>query len=642
MTSAPLGRTSPATALLRRLAPFAALFLAVSTLVRLTLAARVAADIGLAPFALALAVGALRDLAVMGIALLPVAIWWIILPTRWQGRAFDVWMSVIGFVNFAVLLLVVSIAEHLFWTEFTTRFNFIAVDYLIYTQEVIGNIRESYPLGPAFAGVVAIGLSISLLARRRIRPAPDGVPLARRAIIGLAAIAIALAGGFAVSRAAMPDLPNAYAEEVGGNGPLGFVEAFFANEIRFRQLYATLPDTEASQRAGRLLEQNGGRIERTGDTVTRTILSTGTPRRDNIVIVVMESMSAEFMGAYGSTLGLTQNLDRLAAESLFFANTYATGTRTVRGLEALTLSVPPTPGQSIIRRPDNGNLFSLGSVLADHGYDIAFVYGGFGFFDNMNAFYKANGFRIVDRGQMSKEEIGFANAWGVSDEDLFARVLKEADTQSATGRPFLQIVMTTSNHRPYTFPPGRVAAIRYPARHGGVYYADLAIGGFVEAARKKPWFADTLFVFVADHTASAAGLYGLDLDRYRIPMMIWAPGRLKPVRSETLASQIDLAPTLLGLLDLPYRSRFYGRDLRTAPEASARTFVSTYEKVGMTRGEETAILEPGRALDARHGVDRVPVGAIAPDLVADTIAIYQYASDWRRHSARIDSRVPPP
>jgi phosphoglycerol transferase MdoB-like AlkP superfamily enzyme len=636
-------RTSPAVlALVRRLAPFAALFLIVSTLVRLTLAARVMPEIGLVPFLDALLFGAIRDLAVLGVALVPVIVWWIILPSRWQGRAFDRWMTIVGFTNFAVALIVVSIAEHLFWTEFTTRFNFIAVDYLVYTQEVIGNIRESYPVGWALAAVGVAGLVILFLTVHRLRPAFDGVPFTRRAMIGVASLVLVATCMLAVGRGVDPDLPNAWADEVAGNGPLGFVQAFLSNEIRFRQLYPILPDDEVQARVTALLTASGGRIERTGDTLTRVIEASGTPRRDNIVVVVMESMSAEFLASFGNRQGLTPNLDRLAGEGLNFANTYATGTRTVRGLEAITLAVPPTPGQSIVRRPNNAGLYSLGSVLADQGYDTAFLYGGFGFFDNMNAFYAANGFRIVDRGTLSKDEIRFANVWGVSDEDLFARALKEADAADTAGRPFLHLVMTTSNHRPYTFPDGAVDVQRFPGRLGGVVYADRAIGGLVEAARAKPWFAHTIFVFVADHTASAAGRFGLDLERYRIPMIVWAPGRIAPQHVDALASQVDLAPTLMGLLNLSYRSRFYGRDLLATPAEAARAFVSTYEKVGMTRAAETSILEPGRKFDARKGVDRVPPSGISADLIADTTAIYQYASDWRRHSQRIDSRLSAP
>ena len=115
----------------------------------------------------------------------------------------------------------------------------------------------------------------------------------------------------------------------------------------------------------------------------------GSEQRLNVVLISIESMGAEFLGAYGDKRGLTPNLDRLAKESLWFSKVYATGNRTVRGLEALSLSLPPTPGQSIVRRPNNANLFTLGSVFEDKGYDAIFAYGGYGYFDNMNAYFEA-------------------------------------------------------------------------------------------------------------------------------------------------------------------------------------------------------------------------------------------------------------
>ena len=137
---------------------------------------------------------------------------------------------------------------------------------------------------------------------------------------------------------------------------------------------------------------------------------------------------------YGDARGLTPNLDRLAGESLWFANVYATGNRTVRGLEALALALPPTPGQSIVRRPDNGVLFSLGSVFEDKGYGVLFAYGGYGYFDNMNAFFDANDYRAVDRRDIPSGRIEFANVWGVADEHLYDQVLDEIEREKAANR----------------------------------------------------------------------------------------------------------------------------------------------------------------------------------------------------------------
>lgn len=627
--------------LLLRLAPFAAVFFLATTLVRASLVVRARLDTGDWPLGLgrAFATGLWFDLAVFGCFALPLVAWWTVWPARRHGGPVDRWVTRLGFFLFLMLTGFTAIGEELFWTEFATRYNFIAVDYLVYTHEVVGNIRESYPVGPLLGGLAAIGLAVTWALRRRLLPPPVAAPFRRRLAVGLA-VALAVGAAQAVTRIEWAEAGrDALADEIGKNGTYALFHAFWHNEIDYERFYRTLPADEMRTRVRRLLAGPNQRFESGApdDDTRLTRVATGAAeKRKNVVIVVMESMGAEYMAHFGNPRGLTPNLDRLADEGLFFARTFATGTRTVRGLEAVTLSVPPTPGQSILRRPDNGDLFSIGSVFADLGYDRRFVYGGFGYFDNMNAFYRANGFETVDRADMPSAEIRFANVWGVSDQDLFARVLKEADRSVAAGRPFLSIVMTTSNHRPFTFPEGEIDAPQ-KTRESGVRYADHAIGRFVEAARGKPWFADTVFVFVADHTAGSAGKVELALSKYHIPMIVWAPGFVPPRRHDGAVSQIDLAPTLLELLGVEYRSRFYGRDVLADPAAEGAVYVSTYQKVALVRGDQAAVLEPNRKVTGIVAGRPVAEKDLAEDLVRDAAALYQFASQWRVHSARIPS-----
>ena len=287
----------------------------------------------------------------------------------------------------------------------------------------------------------------------------------------------------------------------------------------------------------------------------------------------MESMSARFMGAYDPKSQLTPYLDRFSKEGIFFRNMYATGTRTVRGLEAVTLSVPPTPGQSIIRRPNDDNLYSIGSVLQASGYKRSFLYGGHAYFDNMKAFYEANGFDIFDEPGLPKNEISFSNAWGICDEDLFHLAIREADRSYSDKRPFLQIVMTTSNHRPYTFPAGKID-LAPGEREGAIKYSDYAVGQLIKNSENKPWFANTLFVFVADHNASVGGGVDVPVADYLIPGIIYNPKLLSPQVVDTLGSQIDIVPTLLNLMGISYENHFFGHDLLHTTDE--RAFISNY------------------------------------------------------------------
>lgn len=432
------------------------------------------------------------------------------------------------------------------------------------------------------------------------------------------------------------------------------VRAFFNNEIDYRRFYAMEDEARVNNRVRDLVASSRARfIGKLPGDITRDIVDAATPVRMNVVLVTIESLSASFMSHFGNRLELTPNLDALADQSLFFANMLATGTRTVRGLEAVTLSVPPTPGQSILRRPGSDKLFSLGSVLRDHGYSTTYLYGGDGYFDNMNAFFSANGYRVVDRKSFTPSEVSFSNAWGVCDEDLFARTLREADASFAKSQPFFQHVMTVSNHRPYTYPMGRIAPPHGGAglqdrtltsyieqtREGGVKYTDYAIGKFLEQARQKPWFKDTLFVFVADHTASSAGKIEVNPSAYHIPALFYAPGLIAPRRVNRLVSQIDIAPTILGVLHMSYRSRFVGED-QSGESGPERAFISNYQKVGLVRSEGLVLLGPRRDVTGFRDGRIVRATEIDAALRSDAIAYYQHASRWQQRFGGTDSIVP--
>jgi phosphoglycerol transferase MdoB-like AlkP superfamily enzyme len=348
------------------------------------------------------------------------------------------------------------------------------------------------------------------------------------------------------------------------------------------------------------------------------------------VLVTIESFSAKYMGSNGDGRNLTPNLDALRKQSLYFNNFYATGTRTDRGLEAITLAIPPTPGRSIVKRIGRESGFaSLGQQLSAVGYDSVFVYGGRGYFDNMNAFFSGNGYRVVDQSSVDEAEIHFKNAWGMADEDLYRQTLKLADADYARQQPFLLQLMTTSNHRPYTYPDNRIDIKSGNGRDGAVKYTDYAIGQFLEQARQKPWFDNTIFIFVADHTAGSAGKEDLPITNYQIPLFIYAPKMIEARESAQLASQIDLAPTLLGLLNLDYTSTFFGRNLLQDNPLPPRVVVGNYQHLGLFDGKDLAILSPRQGLrrhdDALTESRESRVSSDDP-LITRAITYYQTAS----------------
>ncbi len=580
------------------------------------------------------ALGTAYDLAFLLYTALPLALYLALCPERlWRNRGHRVFLVVLTSLSLFAMFFVAT-AEWLFWDEFGVRFNFIAVDYLVYSKEVVDNILESYPIVPLLALLALLAGAATLALRRPLMAALTAPSLPRAArLYGLGLLLAAVGLNLAVIGQDFPRPRggNVYQAELAGNGPFQFFAAFRNNEIDYHQFYATLPDSEtAALLRAEVAEPNARFLGSNPLDIRRAIANPGGEQHRNIVLVTIESLSAKYLGSFGDTRGLTPHLDVLRRQSLFFNNFQATGTRTDRGLEAITLSIPPTPGRSIVKRIGRERGYaSLGQQLAAKGYDSVFVYGGRGYFDNMNSFFAGNGYRIVDQSSVPDGEMRFRNAWGMSDEDLYAQALKLADHDHAAGQPFFLHLMTTSNHRPYTYPDGRIDIPSGSGREGAVKYTDYAIGRFLEQARARPWFADTVFVFVADHTAGSAGREDLPVANYHIPLFIYAPGWVAPREVSTLTSQIDLAPTLLGLLRMNYVSTFFGRNVLLDENRPGRTVIGNYQHLGLFDGKDLAILSPRKTIrrhDDALGESREQTGTLAEPLIRRNVAYYEGAS----------------
>lgn len=574
-------------------------FLCIAFLTRLALVVKAAHEVSWSPsLVAAFAWGLLYDLGAASFVALPLIVVLTLLPSGTFKRAWIRWLTVVGGFAAIALLLFGATAEWTFWDEFGVRFNFIAVDYLVYTTEVLGNIRESYPMPLIFGGIAsAAALCTWLVWRSRLPMAwieASAEPWRRRYRNGAVWLACALIIGSLVSENLLPAFGNNFNRELAKNGVWSLFAAFKNNVLDYRQFYRTLPDDESFARLRLELIEDGSSLLRPSEFDTlRYVKNSGPELRPNVIQITVESLSADFLGIFNRASGLTPNLVEVAGKSLVFDNFYATGTRTDRGMEALTLSLPPTPGRSMIKRPRNEDMFTLGSVFRAKGYDTAFIYGGFGYFDNMNYFFGNNGYRVIDRNS-PQADVTFANVWGACDEDLFRWTMREADAGAASGKPFHYFVMTTSNHRPYTFPEGRIdLPSKIAGRAGAVKYSDYAIGKFLRDASQKPWFTNTVFVIVADHCASSAGKTELPVENYHIPLLIYSPGgHVAPGHIATLTSQMDYAPTLLGLLNWSYPSRFFGHDVRKIDPSEAHALMGNYQKLGHLEKGEFVVLRP--------------------------------------------------
>lgn len=539
---------------------------------------------------------------------------------------------------FLYVLLIVfnAVSEYFFYNEFGLRYNFIAVDYLIYTNEVIGNIMESYPVVPLFLGIFAVAILITLFIYRKTKNELQELPNLKQKLIlvgsFVALVGVSLLGLNFTTKIKPADV---FEEEIQANGLPKFYWAFTHNELDYFQFY---PEINEKQAEKNFLSQFSE------PKLQRSITSDQPELKKNVVLISIESLSADFLQHYGNKQNLTPFLDSLADQSLMFTNLYATGNRTVRGLEALTLCIPPTAGESIIKRENNKNKFTTGSIFKSKGYDVKFLYGGYSYFDNMQDFFAGNGYGIVDRNNFKPEEITFANVWGVSDEDMAKKAIQTMNAEAKSGKPFFNHWMTVSNHRPFTYPEGRVDIPgNAKSREGGVKYTDYSLRKFFEMAKKQDWYKNTVFIIIADHCASSAGDTELPMDKYRIPAMIFSEGFIKPQKFTKTMSQIDVMPTLFGLLNFNYQSKFLGQDI-FKKEFQPKAYVATYEDLGFIKDNYLTIISPVRKV--KQYVLTQQKNTLSPDfniyfdetnvpapnqnkkLIEETISAYQSTSYW--------------
>jgi phosphoglycerol transferase MdoB-like AlkP superfamily enzyme len=555
---------------------------------------------------------------------------------RYRSKIRLIFFSVTIFV-FVLIIIQNAVSEYFFWNEFGVRYNFIAVDYLVYTNEVIKNIMESYPVIPLFTGVGTLTLLITLLIVKRSKSFLKKLPSFNEKIISTILYCLIFVGAIFI----IPLLPkqetshNVFANELQSNGMHRFYLAFMSSELDYNKFYKTLPDDKVFATIEKLIPGISQ------DFSKRTISSINPENRKNVVLITIESLSADFLKAYGNDQNITPFLDSLASQSLQFSNLYAVGNRTIRGLESVTLCLPPTAGESVVKRKDNKNKFSTASIFKSKGYQVNFLYGGDAYFDNMEDFFGGNGYKIIDKKTLKPEEITFSNVWGVCDEDMAKKAIQVMNEESKTGKPFFNHWMTVSNHRPFTYPDGKIDIDSHSkSREGGVKYTDYTLKQFFEMAKKQSWFKNTVFIIVADHCASSSGKTQLPLDKYRIPALIYSPEFIQPAVYNKMVSQIDLMPTLFGLLNFNYKTKFFGQDVLKT-DYQPRTFIATYQDLGLLKDNVLTILSPKQkvkqfnlklepkdnvATDFQIHYEQIPIAKENTKLVNETISYYQTAS----------------
>jgi len=510
----------------------------------------------------------------------------------------------------------------------------------MFPTEVADNIWQSYPTGKIVAALLVVTIGLLAALRRPIAKAWNEPAGLRRRLLGFGvylAVALALAFGLPSSLAEVS--ADRAVNQIAANGYLSFVAALVGSNASYEGLYATRPDAQVFPRLHRLLTEPATEPGTFAPKSTlRAVRGLAPPRPWNVVVVLEESLGSEFIGAlHPRPVSLTPRFDALTREGTLLTHAYSTGNRTIRAIEATTSSLPPLPGISVVRRPASKNLFTLPGLLRERGYETLWVYGGRALFDGMGGYLTHNG---VDRifEQKDYPEGTFTTAWGAADESIFDQALRQMDGFESAGKPFYTLVLSVSNHRPYTFPDGPIRPDpKLKRRENVVRYADWALGRFIEQAKGHAFYDHTLFVLMGDHGARVYGAEAIPLPSYEVPILFLAPG-LVPAgqRIDTLASSLDLPPTILGLLGLSYESRFFGHDVFRIPPERGRALMTHNNEIALMRGGRIAVLGlQGRTSLFSVGADDQFVPIPRPDregheLIEDAIAYYDGADQLYR------------
>ncbi|WP_434664506.1 LTA synthase family protein [Aeromonas sp. NJAU223] len=503
------------------------------------------------------------------------------------------------------LMLFLEISTPSFVTEYGVRPNRLYVEYLIYPKEVLAMLwagrKGELLLALVFStGVLAGGW---WLGGRLIR----GLSFPRwylRPAFALLILAIGFLGArSSLGHRALNPAMVAFASDplinalvVNSSYSLFFAIKQMGAEENASEFYGELPQ----QRILELVREEGGRPSQDFNSETLPSQSfneashTGKPK--NLVILLQESLGAQFVGSLGG-LPLTPNIDALSKEGWAFNQLYATGTRSVRGIEAVLTGFTPTPAQAVVKLgKSQTNFFTIADLLRQRGYSTSFIYGGESHFDNMRSFFLGNGFSHIVEQKDFKNPV-FEGSWGASDEDLMAKADETFRALSKEGKPFFSLVFSSSNHDPFEFPDGRIDLYEQPkqTRNNAAKYADYAVGEFFKKARASDYWKDTLFLVIADHDSRVGGASLVPIPRFHIPGVIVGEG-ITPRQDPRIVSQIDMAPTLLSLMGISADYPMLGKDLTQMPADWPGRALMQYDKnFALMRGNDVVILQPERA-----------------------------------------------
>ncbi len=542
---------------------------------------------------------------------------------------------------FAVVVFL-ELSTPSFIDQFDIRPNILFVEYLKYPKEVISTLLGAYSVDLMAACMIVPSATLGVWAVLRRSRSTNASSIKGNLILAPICIVVTFIGIRStfdhrpVNPSVVAATPDLMVNSLALNSTYSVLYAVYAGveDEKGRVKYGKMAADEAVSIVKNHINVPSDQfVSEAYPTLHIQKPLRNTKRPPNLVILLEESLGAEFVGSLGG-LPLTPNLDNLKSEGLWFENMYATGTRSVRGIEAVVTGFPPTPARSVVKlQKSQKSFFTIAQLLGNLGYDTSFIYGGAAHFDNMRSFFVGNGFNTIIE-EKDYVNPSFRGSWGVSDEDLFERA--HATFDSYNGTPFFSLVFSSSNHSPFEYPEGKIDRYDNDVHtvNNAVKYADYALGHFFKLAKQSKYWDNTIFVVVADHNSRVYGDDLVPIERFHIPCLIIGAG-VEPQQYARIASQIDLVPTLLSLMGISSVHPTVGVDLLDPKLANSpgRAIMQFHQTQAYRLGDEVVVLQPHQSPQSFYYKDRslVPAEVLNTKLVATALAYSTFGSYAYNH-----------
>jgi len=539
------------------------------------------------------------------------------------------------FILFLFIYFFMELITPQFLDQYDTRPNRLFLDYLIYPETYSLLIKE-YPVAIVFVALfAALFIYFGYKDGRKFFSIP-ATPYKYRLILMPLLFFFLIWGARGSLTTRWPVRPSSavFSNDQFTNSMSlnSFYTVFYAAygmkyEQDISKLYGYMDEQEAYNRVKKYMNVEEDKftdpdIPLLHEQIPDTVLQ----RPYNVVIFLQESLGAEYVGCLGG-MPLTPEFDKLAEEGMLFTNLYCTGTRSIRGIEAVVSGYLPSPSSSVVKLSNSQiGFFTLAETFKRSDFDTSFIYGGMANYDNMASFFNGNGFEnILDETVFDKDDKPktFKGIWGYCDEDM---VIRANDYYKSQGdKPFFSLIFSLSNHTPFEFPDGSIDLFEEPKNtpHNTTKYADFALGKFFELAKKEDYFKNTVFIMVADHNIQTSGKHLVPIHKFHIPALIIGPNVEKGSRYERLCSQIDIAPTLLNVAGIKAETPMPGRDLLNMGETVQGRAMMQFHDINAFRVEnKVVVMQPKKEplqFELQNDTTFIPV-PLDPELAKDALA----------------------